>query len=211
MGSSSGRFPCLCMRSEEAPPGSEVCLGWCLTLGLLGLLFPGALNCRSSGMAGLQGRCRDTRVSRLLPDASGPRSLCLLSGAQHPLLAAPWNKPSPPPPQQASDLQPLLGGWSQTSSLGCVLQFRPVASYKPGAGPSYPCALAAEGDPPALRHLPSWANSWLCRPQPCLRPVWRPGWAAYQPEEQVGALVPQGRQPRPCPGAGTPDRHPVPG
>lgn len=134
-----------------------MCLGWCLTLGLLGLLFPGALNCRSSGMAGLQGRCRDTRVSRLLPDASGPRSLCLLSGAQHPLLAAPWNKPSPPPPQQASDLQPLLGGWSRTSSLGCVLQFRPVASYKPGAGPSYPCALAAEGDPP---------HSGTCLPGP---------------------------------------------
>lgn len=109
VGSSSGRFPCLCMRSEEAPPGSEVCLGWCLTLGLLGLLFPGALNRRSSGMAGLQGPCRDTGVSRLLPDASGPRSLCLSSGAQHPLLAAPWNKSTPPPPQQASGLQPFLG------------------------------------------------------------------------------------------------------
>lgn len=106
------------MRSEEAPPGSEVCLGWCLTLGLLGLLFPGALNCRSSGMAGLQGPCRDTGVSRLLPDASGPRSLCLSSRAQHPLLAAPWNKPSAPPPQQASGLQPLLGDWSRNILSG---------------------------------------------------------------------------------------------
>ena len=198
------------MRSEEALPGSEVCLGWCLTLGVLGRLFPGALNRRSSGMAGLQGPCRDTGVSRLVSDASGARSLCLSSGARHPLLAAPWNKPTPPPPQQALGLQPFLGDSSCILS-GCVLQLWPVASREPGAGTSCPCALAARADPPALRRLPFWAHSWLCRPQPCLRPVWRPGWAAYQAEEQAGALVPQGQPPRPCPGAGTPDRQQVPG
>ena len=184
------------MVSHSGSPGPP--LPWCPELQVL---WDG----RTSGA--LQGHWG---VQAFLPDASGPRSLCLSSGAQHPLLAAPWNKPSAPPPQQASGLQPLLGNWSRNILSGLCSPVSACGFPQARSWTSYPCALAAEGDPPALRHLPSWANSWLCCPQSCLRPVWRPGWAAYQAEEQVGALVSQGRQPRPCPGAGTPDRHPVP-
>ena len=155
-----GHFPCLCMRSEEAPPGSEVCLGWCLTLGLLGLLFPGALNCRSSGMAGLQGPCRDTGVSRLfclMPQARG--AFASRAGHSTPFWQLRGTSPVLPHPSRPRASSLCWATGAGTFSLGCVLQFRPVASHKPGAGTSYPCALAAEGDPPALRHLPSWASA----------------------------------------------------
>lgn len=162
-------------------------------------------------MAGLQGRCRDTRVSRLLPDASGPRSFCLLSGAQHPFWQLRGTSPALPHPSRprTSSLCWAAGAkhplWAVFSSFGLWL------SLQARSWAVLPCAPAAEGDPPHSGTCLPGPTLLLCRPSPAFAPVWRPGGPRTNLEEQVGALAPQGRQPRPCPGAGTPDRHPVPG